>query len=236
MTLTLPALDSKLFFPPVSQALTEPDGLLAFGGDLSVARLTLAYHSGIFPWFSRGDPLLWWSPTTRAVFAPKQLQLNRSLSKQLRRDELTFSINKVFQQVVHHCAAPRTYQADTWILPPMQQAYYQLHQAGLAHSIEVWQQDTLVGGLYGVLIGGLFCGESMFYRKPNAAKFALILLQQHLSGYAPGWIDCQMPNPFLMQMGATTLPREEYLSLLQLQQSLQPPSGYWQQQDLYLTR
>lgn len=235
MTITLPALDSELWFPPVSQALPEPDGLLAFGGDLSVARLQLAYHSGIFPWFSRGDPLLWWSPTTRAVFAPDQLQLNRSLSKQLRRDGLTFSINKAFQQVVRNCAAPRPAQPDTWILPPMQQAYFQLHQAGLAHSIEVWQQDKLIGGLYGVLVGGMFCGESMFYHKANAAKFALILLQQHLTCYAPGWIDCQMPNPFLMQMGATTLTRDAYLSLLQQQQKVLPASGHWQQQVLQLT-
>ncbi|WP_333608237.1 leucyl/phenylalanyl-tRNA--protein transferase [Arsukibacterium sp.] len=235
MALTLPVLESELWFPPVNQALTEPDGLLAFGGDLSLPRLQLAYYSGIFPWFSRGDPLLWWSPSIRALFAPGQLQLNRTLNKQLRRDSLTFSINKAFQQVVLNCAAPRPAQPDTWILPPMQQAYYQLHQAGLAHSIEVWQQQALIGGLYGVLVGGVFCGESMFYKKPNAAKFALVLLQQHLASYAPGWIDCQMPNDFLMQMGATTLPREEYLSLLQQQRKLQPPTAHWQQQTLQLS-
>ncbi|MDX3773013.1 leucyl/phenylalanyl-tRNA--protein transferase [Chromatiaceae bacterium AAb-1] len=215
-------------FPPVSSALAEPDGLLAMGGDLSPPRLINAYRNGIFPWFSDGDPLLWWSPATRALFAPKTLQLNRTLRKQLQKAQLTFTVNQQFARVVANCAAPRNKQPETWILPPIQQAYLQLHRLQIAHSIEVWQQHKLVGGLYGLALGGIFCGESMFNLIPNAAKFALVALQRHLEHYSAGWIDCQFPNPFLLQQGASTMPRAEYLQLLAtLQQDMIPPA-HWQ--------
>lgn len=228
MAIYLPELSpTDVSFPPLQQALQQPDGLLAMGGDLSPERLLSAYSKGIFPWFSDGDPLLWWSPSVRAVFAPDSLKLNRSLAKQLRRFNYSFSINKAFSQVIRHCAAPRAKQDGTWILPQMQQAYTQLHFSGHAHSIEVWQQSKLVGGLYGVQVGSLFCGESMFNLVPDAAKLALIALQQHMQHAAPGWIDCQMPNPFLLQLGASPLARADYIRLLQ--QSARPlPEQHWQ--------
>jgi len=229
MPLYLPELEAdNLRFPPASHALAEPDGLLAFGGDLSVNRLLQAYRNGIFPWFSENDPILWWSPSVRALFPPDTLQLNRSLRKQLQKSPLRFTINHCFRDVVAACAAPRAKQPATWILPPMQQAYLQLHQQQAAHSIEVWQEDQLVGGLYGLTIGGLFCGESMFNRIPNAAKFALIALQQHLQSYTTGWIDCQLPNPFLVQLGAISMPRQNYLQLLNQLQQHPVPIHHWQ--------
>ncbi|MDX1677284.1 leucyl/phenylalanyl-tRNA--protein transferase [Arsukibacterium sp.] len=235
MAIYLPELDpDQLWFPPVERALKQPDGLLAMGGDLSVGRLVLAYQSGIFPWFSEGDPLLWWSPSVRAVFTPASLKFNRTLRKQWQRSTLQLTVNHAFTDVVKGCAAPRKHQPDTWILPPMQQAYQQLHQQGRAHSIEVWQDKQLVGGLYGMVVGGLFCGESMFNRIPNAAKFALLALQQHISQYAEGWIDCQLSNPFLQQLGAVTLDRSQYLNLLQQQAVIPVPPDHWQPQPLSL--
>ena len=228
MAIYLPELKPHdVSFPPLHRAFKEPDGLLAIGGDLSVPRLLSAYHQGIFPWFNQDDPLLWWSPSVRAVFAPETLKLNRTLKKQLRRHQLHFSLNTAFAKVIRLCAAPRAKQPDTWISPPMQQAYCQLHRQGHAHSIEVWQQDDLVGGLYGVQVGGLFCGESMFNRIPDMAKLALIALQTHLRHAGQGWIDCQMPNPFLLQLGAQPLARDEYIKLLTNQRQQQLPSAHW---------
>lgn len=235
MAIYLPELSAHdVSFPPLHRALSNPDGLLAMGGDLSPARLLSAYSQAIFPWFSEGDPLLWWSPSQRAIFAPDTLKLNRTLRKQLKRYRLHFSVNKAFSQVMAHCAAPRAKQPSTWILPEMQQAYLQLHLQGYAHSIEVWQQDKLVGGLYGVLVGSLFCGESMFNLLPDTAKLALVALQQHLQQVAPGWIDCQLPNPFLLQLGATPLPREEYIILLQHYAAKLTPASHWRANTLLL--
>lgn len=235
MPIYLPELlVEQLSFPPVSRALAEPDGLLAMGGDLSPERLTLAYQSGIFPWFSEGDPLLWWSPSIRAVFPPDTLLLNRTLRKQWQKGAYRITLNHRFAEVMQHCAAPRPSQAQTWILPPMQQAYLTLHQLGIAHSIEIWQHDSVVAGLYGVQLGQLFCGESMFNRIDNGAKFALIALQQHLQHYAEGWIDCQLPNRFLLQLGATPLPRSDYLTLLKRLQTQPAPNGHWSPQTLLL--
>ncbi|MCD1599215.1 leucyl/phenylalanyl-tRNA--protein transferase [Rheinheimera aquimaris] len=229
MTIYLPELDAHdVSFPELHHALTEPDGLLAMGGDLSTARLINAYSSGIFPWFSEGDPMLWWSPSVRAVFPPDTLTLNRTLRKQIRRYNLHFSVNTAFAEVTRHCAAPRVRQPGTWILPQMQQAYLQLHHLGFAHSIEVWQHNKLVGGLYGVMIGQLFCGESMFNFLPDAAKIALVVLQQHLKAVAEGWIDCQLPNPFLQQMGVQSIPREEYISLLKQLKDKTVVKSHWQ--------
>jgi len=235
VTIYLPELSAHdVSFPALHRALAEPDGLLAMGGDLSAPRLINAYSHGIFPWFSEGDPLLWWSPSVRAAFAPGSLKLNRTLRKQINRHQLRFSINTAFTQVIAQCAAPRPRQPATWILPQMQQAYLQLHLQGHAHSIEVWQQDRLVGGLYGVLVGSLFCGESMFNRLPDTAKLALVALQQHLQQVAPGWIDCQLPNPFLMQLGAKEMSRNHYVQLLQqYRQQITPPS-HWQARTIEL--
>jgi len=222
------------WFPPLESALSEPDGLLAFGGDLSPSRLESAYRHGIFPWFNADDPLLWWSPTVRAVFAPQTLQLNRTLRKEIRRHQLWFSCNLAFSRVIAACADPRAKQAGTWIQPCIQQAYQQLHQQGLAHSIEVWQGQQLVGGLYGLQIGELFCGESMFNTIPNTAKIALCLLQHHLAGFTDGWIDCQMPNPFLLSMGATPLHRDDYVVLLNALKDSPVQACRWQPRRLEL--
>lgn len=228
MAIYLPQLSAHdVSFPRLESALSEPDGLLAMGGDLSTARLLSAYSKGIFPWFSEDDPILWWSPSVRALFAPDTLRFNRTLRKHVNRHSLRFSINQAFGDVVRHCAAPRVKQPGTWILPTMQKAYMQLHRAGFAHSVEVWQQDQLVGGLYGLQLGQLFCGESMFNVIPDAAKLALVMLQQHLQKVAPGWIDCQLPNPFLLQMGASKMPRHDYLTLLQQLQAQPVPAEHW---------
>lgn len=235
MPIYLPELrEDPAWFPPLSQALSEPDGLLAIGGDLSLPRLIHAYRSAVFPWFGEEDPLLWWSPSTRAVFEPGKLQLNRSLRKYQKQQQYRFSCNQAFAEVVRQCAAPRHSQSGTWIVPQMQQAYLALHQAGVAHSIEVWRDNMLVGGLYGLSIGGLFCGESMFNREANTAKLALVLLQQHLQSYSEGWIDCQMPNPFLLQLGVKPLPRSAYLALLHQLKNDAIPIHCWSAQSLEL--
>lgn len=235
MPIYLPELTQQLSFPPIHQALRQPDGLLAMGGDLQPKRLLQAYRHGIFPWYSQGDPLLWWSPSVRALFAPHQLQLNRTLRKHYRKLQYHFSVNTAFEDVIQQCAAPRASHAETWILPPMRQAYSRLHQLGFAHSIEVWQQNQLVGGLYGLMIGRLFCGESMFNRKPNTARLALIALQQHLHHYQAGWIDCQMPNTFLDTLGVYHFPRSHYQALLNELAVHELPPQAWQAQSFKLT-
>jgi len=236
MPIYLPELrEDPTWFPPLYKALTEPDGLLAIGGDLTVPRLIQAYRNAIFPWFGEEDPLLWWSPSTRAVFEPQQLQLNRSLRKYLKQQQYRFSCNQAFAEVVAECAAPRHGQAGTWIVPQMQQAYLALHKAGFAHSIEVWRDDRLVGGLYGLSIGGLFCGESMFNREANTAKLALVMLQQQLHTYSAGWIDCQMPNPFLLQLGVQPLPRAAYISLLNRLKDDSVPENCWLARELEIS-
>lgn len=228
MALWLPELTSDpLWFPAPETALDQPDGLLAFGGDLSVSRLRQAYHLGIFPWFSAGDPLLWWSPGTRAVFQPEALQAGRSLRKDWQRHQYSFSCNLAFSEVTAACAAPRRHQPSTWISTEIQQAYQQLHLAGIAHSLEVWQNDQLVGGLYGIQVGTLFCGESMFNRVPNAAKLALVQLQYYLQSFGMGWIDCQLPNSFLLQCGAIPIARPAYLALLQQHRTQALPANLW---------
>lgn len=236
MPIYLPELTADpTWFPPLHTTLQQPDGLLALGGDLSVARLHQAYRTGVFPWFSDGDPLLWWSPSTRAVFAPGDLELNRSLRKYQKQQQFRYSRNMAFAEVIANCAAlPRRGQAGTWIVDEIQQAYLALHHAGYAHSIEVWRDDVLVGGLYGVVIGGLFCGESMFNLQPNTAKLALCMLQQQLSGYCDGWIDCQMPNPFLLQMGVRPLAKSAYLQLLTQLRDQSVPTDAWQASQLEL--
>lgn len=221
----------RQWFPAVSSALDERSGaagLLAFGGDLHPERLYHAYQQGIFPWFNPGEPPLWWSPPTRAIFRPDALSWSRSMLKAVRQQQFTFSVNQSFTEVMQGCAAPRAKQTGTWIVPDIIAGYTGLHQLGHAHSIEVWQQQSLVGGLYGVMVGQLFCGESMFNRVPNAAKAALMLLQQLLQNAGGGYIDCQMPNAFLLQMGAEPLPRTAYLSLLATLQTQPLADACWQ--------
>lgn len=203
-------LDDEIIFPDT--ALAEPDGLLAIGGDLSVERLTFAYQSGIFPWFSEGDPILWFAPHERCVIFPAQLKISKSMQKVLRADTFLITVNKAFDKVIENCAkTPRIGQDGTWITDDMQKAYQKMHQKGLAHSVEVWQNDNLVGGLYGIKIGNVFCGESMFSHVSNASKTALFHLAKNM-GFK--LIDCQLPNDHLMSLGAVMISREAYLEIL----------------------
>lgn len=222
----IPWLDD-LSFPPVSEALEDPNGLLAAGGDLSPERLLLAYRQGIFPWFDDHQPILWWSPDPRAVIYPKDIHISRSLAKRLRRQEFQFSFDRCFAQVVAACAAPRHDNAGTWITDEMLEAYLQLHQQGYAHSLEVWQNTQLVGGLYGVSLGKLFFGESMFSRVSDASKAAFVALAKQCAAWNFGLIDCQIANPHLSSMGATTISRHEFVDILDQYADLPHPKGCW---------
>lgn len=221
-------LDKKsLAFPSLSNALDEPNGLLAVGGDLSPERIISAYQHGIFPWYSEGDPILWWSPNPRAIIHLANLKINRSLQKFLNKSPYTVSINKAFNQVIDYCSNAPFRSEATWILPAMKFAYKSLHQLGHAHSIEVWQDDELVGGLYGIAVNGYFSGESMFYRKSNASKIALITLAQLLQQAKVNFIDCQIINDFLKSMGASEVTRCEFVNLKDHAINTQLDSSFW---------
>lgn len=209
------------YFPDPQSAEVEPNGLLALGGDLRPERLLAAYRQGIFPWYSPGQPLLWWSPDPRLVLFPKRLHLSRSLRKALRQSEAEIRFNQSFAQVMQACAAPRARQDGTWITPEMLAAYAKLHRLGHAHSIEVWQGDELIGGLYGIVLGGIFFGESMFSRAANASKMALAGLVQAL-GPALDLIDCQVRTEHLVSLGAEEIPREAFLHRLALGLAAKP--------------
>ena len=197
-------------FPPVENALSEPNGLLAVGGDLSPQRLLEAYNRGIFPWFNEGDPILWWSPDPRMVLFPNELKISRSLRKTLKKDHYQIRTDCSFTQVMHACAAPRKGQAGTWIHPKMVAAYTILHEMGLAHSIETWMDGVLVGGLYGVSLGKVFFGESMFSLVPDASKIALVHLVKQLQYWEYGLIDCQVKTGHLASLGAREISRVEF--------------------------
>lgn len=201
-------------FPPADEALDEPPGLLAAGGDLSVERLLAAYRRGIFPWYSPGQPILWWCPDPREVLFPQQFHRSRSLTRRERRGDFEIRMDQAFAEVVGACAAPRARERGTWITPEMQAAYEQLHERGYAHSIEVWRDERLVGGVYGVRLGAVFFGESMFSREPDGSKLALSALATRSESLGLQLIDCQMPSPHLASLGSRTLPREEFLALL----------------------
>lgn len=205
----------SLAFPPPDQALDDPNGLLALGGDLSPARLERAYRLGIFPWYQDGQPILWWSPDPRTVLFPEQLHVSRSMQKFLRKTSLHVTFDQAFKQVVRGCAAPRDYADDTWITEEMQEAYAELHRRGLAHSVEVWDDEQLVGGLYGVALGRVFFGESMFSRRDNASKTGFITLVRHLAKQGFVLIDCQMPTDHLFSLGAVTMTRAEFQAQLE---------------------
>lgn len=201
-------------FPDVETALTDPDGLLALGGDLSVARLRHAYRNGIFPWFSAGDPIMWWSPAERCVVYPNYYQPSRSLRKLSRKHPFTLTIDQAFTDVITACAERTPDRPDTWITQEMLGAYCALHQQGDAHSVEVWQGDTLVGGLYGIQVNGVFCGESMFSRASNASKVAFLYLVEQAKRVGIQLIDCQLENPHLTRLGATLISRAQFISQL----------------------
>lgn len=225
-------LDETPLFPDPELAQEEPNGLLAIGGDLSVPRLTEAYRSGIFPWFCEDEPILWWSPDPRCVFFLDHVHVSKSLKRELNKQRYQVTINKAFPQVTKACSEPRADQPDTWVLPEMQQAYFQLHRKGLAHSIEVWEQEELVGGMYGVSIGRFFFGESMFSRRPNTSKIALVYLAHFLRQADFLMIDAQVGNPHLYRMGAQDIKRSEFLHLLKQEINWQQPPNLWQSKSL----
>lgn len=213
--------DDHAPFPPVEQALREPDGLLAAGGRLTPARLELAYRSGVFPWFSEDQPILWWSPDPRAVLYPRDLRVTRSLRKRIRNSGLAVSLDRAFGEVVLGCAAPRPDQSGTWITTSMYDAYCRLAEGGLGHSVEVWREDRLVGGLYGVALGAAFFGESMFSRERDASKIALAWLTRQLQSWGYRFIDCQVANSHLLSMGAVQIPRQRFMA--ELRSALERP-------------
>lgn len=203
-------------FPALENALREPDGLLAVGGDLSLPRLLNAYSHGIFPWFSEGEPILWWSPDPRFVLPPDEIKISRSLAKNIRNSGLKITMDTAFEQVIDHCSVlPRDGQDGTWITADMQQAYINLHHAGHAHSVECWNENRLVGGLYGINSGPVFCGESMFSLQSNASKIALVHLCRFIQPRGFKLIDSQVYTPHLQSLGARMIPRETYIKTLQ---------------------
>ncbi len=211
-------------FPPLDKALQEPNGLLAAGGDLNPQRLVAAYRHGCFPWYQDGQPILWWSPDPRTVLFPDELHVSRSLAKCLRQQRFEVTFNRDFRAVIQACAAPRDYADGTWITTPMQLAYQELHLRGIAHSVEVWQERQLVGGLYGLAMGRLFFGESMFSRADNASKVGFVTLVRHLRDAGFVLIDCQMPTRHLHSLGARAIGRGEFADYLQRYRD-QPPTG-----------
>ena len=199
-------------FPPVEQALDQPDGLLAAGGSLTTRRLVDAYRRGIFPWFNEGDPILWWSPDPRTVLRPSQIHVSHSLRKKLRKESFLLTIDRVFTRVLDGCAAPRPGDSGTWLSLPMRRAYASLHAAGLAHSIEVWMDGELAGGIYGVAIGRMFFGESMFSRRTDASKIAMARLAAQLDRWEFPLIDCQLETHHLLSLGAEQLSRRAFIA------------------------
>ena len=220
----IPWLRGNAPFPPVAKALKSPNGLLCAGGDLSPARIVLAYSQGIFPWFSEGDPILWWSPDPRMVLFPGELKVSRSLRKVVARGTYEIRVDCAFRDVMNACAQPRQGQGGTGIVPAMVDAYTELHSQGFAHSVESWLDGELAGGLYGVALGKAFFGESMFARAPDASKVALVHLVGRLREAGCRVIDCQQATAHLASLGAREIPRPAFVQLLR--ESIQyPPSG-----------
>ena len=217
-------------FPALDSATNE--GLVAVGGDLSPSRLQCAYSLGIFPWFEQGQPIMWWSPDPRCVLYPTRFKTRRSLKKSLRKAQFRASLDQAFDSIIRACAAPRKQQRGTWITAEMQYAYCRLHELGRAHSVEVWQKDELVGGLYGVALGRVFYGESMFSRVSDASKFALKYLCEQLVEKDYHMIDCQIVTQHLLSLGAEVLPRAEFIK--QMNRALQHDNKFanWSAADI----
>ena len=231
MNAALPWLDAETGFPDPERALVSPPGLLALGGDLSPQRLRQAYHQGIFPWFGEDDPILWWSPDPRCVIMPDQFRPSRSLRQQLRRGGWRLSVDRAFARVIRACAEPRAYADGTWISTDIISGYCGLHDQGDAHAIEVWQDNELVGGLYGVSVGRIFCGESMFSLRTDASKLAFWALMRLGTRWRLPLIDCQLENSHLVSLGAGLVSRHDYLSCLAGARDL-PAPDWTQAEDL----
>ncbi|WP_028448536.1 leucyl/phenylalanyl-tRNA--protein transferase [Chitinibacter tainanensis] len=223
----IPWLDHRLDFPPLSQALPEPNGLLAAGGDLSPNRILAAYQRGIFPWFMPGEPILWWSPDPRMVLYPAELHVHRSLDKVIRNKAYRVTFDTAFHAVMSACAEPRAGQPGTWISAEMLAAYTALHEAGFAHSIECWIDGELAGALYGMAIGKMFYGESMFARRPDASKIAFVHLVRWLDAQGYGLIDCQMYTDHLARFGAREIPRAQFMASLERLTAQYVDPGPW---------
>ncbi|RXZ42498.1 leucyl/phenylalanyl-tRNA--protein transferase [Crenobacter cavernae] len=220
-------LGSRPVFPPLSRALEDPNGLLAAGGDLSPERLLAAYSHGIFPWYARGEPILWWAPAPRMVVYPERLKVSRSLAKTLRNLSYRVSADTAFRRVIEACAAPREPGGETWIVPEMVDAYCRLHELGHAHSFETWIDGELAGGLYGVAIGRMFYGESMFSRARDASKIAFVHAVRHLQAMGVRMIDCQMHTGHLESLGAGLVSREVFVATLKEGCALPQPASMW---------
>ncbi|WP_305073220.1 leucyl/phenylalanyl-tRNA--protein transferase [Propionivibrio sp.] len=224
----IPWLENAERFPPLELALREPNGLLCAGGDLTPQRLVTAYLKGIFPWYSPGEPILWWSPDPRMVLFPAEFRLSRSLRKTLRNKDYRVRLDTRFKAVIEACArTKRKDQAGTWIAPEIQAAYIKLHELGYAHSVETWVDDRLVGGLYGIAIGKMFYGESMFAHATDASKIALAHLVRFLADNGFGLIDCQMNTAHLASLGAREIPRTEFTDHLRRLTATPPLCGRW---------
>jgi len=219
--------DTGGIFPPASEAFDEPNGLLCAGGQLEPEVLLSAYSQGIFPWFDDDQPILWWSPNPRMIIEIDSFKASRSVRKLIRRGEFSFSLDTAFEQVIEDCAAPRRDDNGTWITHEMRHAYLRLHHLGFAHSVEVWQESELVGGLYGVAIGSQFFGESMFSKASNASKAALTILVEQLSRWGFALIDCQVANPHLESLGAIEIQRSDFLARIAVTCSTGRQQTHW---------
>ncbi len=229
-------------FPPVEIALTEPDGLLAAGGDLSINRLISAYSNGIFPWYSEGEPILWWSPNPRTIFEIENYNPSKSLCRFAKNSTWKITINYAFRNVIEACAEPRSVHEGTWITDDIIEAYVNLHKKGYAHSIEVWQdspvqeshlqKSQLIGGIYGVAIGKLFCGESMFSRESQASKIALSCLIRYLDGFDFPILDAQIKNPHLTSLGSKQIERKDFIKIVNQQILRSNDETIWQPKEL----
>lgn len=223
----LPWMNPDEPFPPLENALREPNGLLCAGMDLSPERILEAYRHGIFPWFNPGEPVLWWSPDPRMVLVPSEIKISRSLNQRMKRGGYEIRVDTRFREVMQACAEPRDGQAGTWIVPAMLEAYTRLHLMGFAHSVETWIDGALSGGLYGMAIGRMFFGESMFSRKTDASKLALVHLCRQLDAWGFGMIDCQMETSHLASMGARPITREVFIQEMNRLVELEPVHSPW---------
>ena len=228
MTVRLSANPGDVSFPPVDSA--SPEGLLAVGGDLRPERLLEAYRHGIFPWYSDDQPILWWSPDPRTVLFPDKLHISRSLKRSLRPGQFVVTLDQCFRDVMQHCAGPRPQYPDggSWITKAMLEAYAKLHELGYAHSVETWQEGQLVGGLYGVALGGAFFAESMFTKVDNASKVALVSLVRQLQVWGFRLMDCQQSSPHIKMLGAEDIPRRDFLAHLAVALTLPERHGRWE--------
>ena len=227
--LDLPRLGSQADapFPPSGKALAVPNGLLAWGGDLQPERLLSAYGQGIFPWYTEGQPILWWSPAPRCIILPSDVYLSTRTRRRYNSGRYRITADQAFENVIRACSEPRDYDSGTWITGDMLQAYIRLHQLGHAHSVEVWEGSRLAGGIYGLSIGRAFFGESMFSGQVDASKIALLALCRQLTDWSFGLLDCQVSNPHLLRMGAVEIPRTEFLERLTELVTIPCKSGSW---------